>query len=210
MDATLVSAMPSRPRPNRPARLTQPPVKVSQQRTEQRTDLPSPETPKTKFVASDIPVQININTPEDKDKPHSPSTPHTIQTARPTSPPPPLTPAGTEDSDTDFQSAYSQSPRDDSDVGSMEVDMDDDPTNDLVRRLSPAPPSPRNPGLSDLAVIPQPWTTRTRASSTATTVTATQGSPVVAEHDNIPPPPLPTPSAAATTKSQTKVKTTPQ
>lgn len=210
MDATLVASIPSRPRPNRPARLTQPPIKVHQQRTEQRTDLPSPETPKTKFVPSPVPAQ-NAVVEEEKEKPHTPSTPHTIQTARPSTspPPPPLTPAGTEDSDTDFQSAYSQSPRGDSDANSIEgVEMDmDDPVNDIVRRSSPVSPSTRNPGLSDMGMVPPSWTTtRTRASSTATTSTAIQRSPVLTENDNIPPPPLP-PLSSTIPKTQTKART---
>ncbi|GJJ09686.1 hypothetical protein Clacol_003910 [Clathrus columnatus] len=200
MDATLIGSAPSRPRPNRPARLTQPPIKV-QQRTEQRTDLPSPETPKTKFTP---PVPVPVHTEGDRVKTHTPSNSRSNQATH-APPPPPLTPAGTEDSDTDFQSAYSQSPPGDSDANSMvgvDIEMEDDAVNDISRRLSPVPLA-KNPGLADIAAIPPPWTTRTRASSTATTATATQRSPVLAEHDSIPPTPPP-----PAIKSQPKAKAT--
>ncbi|KAF8516154.1 DENN domain-containing protein [Hysterangium stoloniferum] len=151
-DATLV--VPMRPRPNRPARLTQPPIKAK------RTELPSPETPRTKFPSP----------PATEDYSRVSSQPPTPKNDRSFSPiQHPLTPAGTEDSDTDFQSAYSTSPRGDDDANSMDgIDLD---VEDMENGVD---------NHKDLAT----WT-RTRASSTATTATAIQRSPTVTDYTTL-------------------------
>lgn len=125
----------------------------------QRTDLPSPETPRTKFS----PVGAPPETQED-----SSATPTHAGTQSPTQHP--LTPAGTEDSD-DFQSAYSTSPRGfDDETNSMDGISDGVEATRPAVDVSVSPPTSGAQKPSVLKDIAS-WT-RTRASSTATTATA--------------------------------------
>lgn len=151
---------PTRPRPSRPVRLTQPPARL------QRTELPSPETPRTQF-----PEACETPTPPPQAGATTPATRSPVQH--------PLTPAGTEDSDTDFQSAYSTSPRTlDDDANSM-----DGAAFEAKTALPPPDAAgPRQAAVSTKPSVLKDIATRTRASSTATASTAIQGSPTISEN----------------------------
>ncbi|KAF8591827.1 hypothetical protein K439DRAFT_1325868 [Ramaria rubella] len=174
-NATLVA--PVRARPARPIRLTQPPTRP------QRTELPSPETPRTKFAPEPAPKPAAAPSVSAS----SASPPTTRVSLTPVQPPP--TPSGTEDSDNDFQSAYSTSPRGD-DAHSMDG-LDDmealTPPADATEPL-PSRTSHKSSVLRDLAS----WT-RQRASSTATACTATQHSPTVSDYTVVPVPKIKAP-----------------
>ena len=161
-DAALIA--PKRPpRLNRPARLTQPPMRP------QRTEFPSPETPRTRFAPAEV-------SSKDSTTPFQANAPSPIQH--------PPTPAGTEDSD-DFQSAYSTSPRGfDDETNSMDGISDGAEAARPARDMSMSPPTfgGQKPSvLKDLAS----WT-RTRASSTATTATAIPRSPTFSDNIMVP------------------------
>lgn len=136
----------------------------------QRTDFPSPETPRTKFAPA-----ASVSEPAQRGSTPSPINPGTLSPLRH-----PLTPAGTEDSDTDFQSAYSTSPRGfDDETNSMDGitnDVDIPPSTNDTSVSPPASVAQKPSILKDMGS----WT-RTRASSTATTATAIPRSPTVTD-----------------------------
>lgn len=184
---------PARPPRHRPARLAQP---IAAAVKHARTDLPSPETPRTQFAPDEAKAAAFSppQTPRNATRAPSP------RAASPP-PPPPLTPVGTEDSDTDFQSAYSQSPTPD----------DDDDARNSIDFVPLATPPLRGGGVDSepesvrgiMSSTAQrnletliSWT-RARASSTATTIQGggRSASPTTPDMPALPPPRAPTPRA---------------